>query len=556
LSDGSKENGHRGRETFIVTTFHHRCRIVAMGKYVLLLVLGGAGIYALAQQQTNLQTAEQRSERAKEVLARQAARTGFNAIRAETRTVGQEKCADEVVATVGSMSGTYKTDGLNHGTYQAQVTEVSGVDFGYQIQATGQYDGATVTVDQLIRTSGSRAGIVYGTAGNGKLKQTTKEGSEEYGTAPQIRGMGPLATDLDGAGKRELPYVRKSNQKIEMIDVDAQNQGDTQELVPSNAKEGAPADNKTRLSTGMWKSGQPSVFYADDDHAAIYRTWYSGGGKSGGKGKGKSGSSSNIEKVRSPGNGAQAVLGIDDIDGDHEAELVFADASQHIRYIEGPGEAIRELADGGSGSSSGIGAGGLVDLDGDGTASAIFIDGTNNLRIVNADGTDRTVALDQGSDDGAAKTPPTAIDLDSDDELEIAYVRNESDGPDVEYVDADGSDIRPLCGISVEKGAGLQSVEENNSNMNANEWCADSNVGENENEAENENENDSGKYNYDYEYNYTYKKGAYRYEYDYDYVWSAEANQNPSPSPNPPTGKTCGASNLTPNPTPQPDPNP
>lgn len=527
-----------------------------MGKYVLLIVLGGAGIYALAQQQTNLRTAEQRSERAEEVLARQAARTGFNAIRADMRTEKQEKCADELVATVGPISGTHETDGLNHGTYQAQLKDVSGMDFGYRIQATGRYDSATVTLDKLIQRGENRAGIVYGTEGNGKLKRTTDDGSEAFGTAPKVRGMGPLATDLDGDGDAEIPYVRKANQKIEMIDANAKNQGDTQELVPSNATTGAPATGKTRLGTGMWKSGQPSVFYADEDHQAIYRTWWDSGGGNNGNGN-NGGGSPNIQKVRDPGNGAQAVLGIDDIDGDNEAELVFADASQHVRYIEGPGETIRELANGGSGSSSGIGTGGLVDLNGDGTASAIFINGSNNLRIVNADGTDRTVSLDEGSDDGAAKTSPTAIDLDNDDDLEIAYLRNESDGSDIEYVNADGSNIRPLCGVSVGKAAGLQSVEENKSNVNSNEWCADSNTGENENENENETENDSnGNYSYDYEYTYVYEKGAYRYEYDYNYVWSSEANQNPNPSPNPPSGQTCGASSPAPNPTPQPNPDP
>lgn len=420
-----------------------------MGKYVLLIVVAAAGVWAMAQHRTNLQTAEAEAERGEEVLARQAARTGFNAILAKTRTLAQEKCPDQIVSSVGRISGTYETDGYDHGTYEAWLEEVSGVDFGYRVHAKGQFpdqSGATVTFDRLIRGTENRKGLVYGKEGNGKLKRTTTEGSEEFGSAPQIRGMGPLATDLDGDGKEEVPYIRKSNQKIEMIDKDAKNQGDTQELVPSNAKNGAPADNKTRLSTGTWGSGQSSVFYADEDHEAIYRTWWDGG-------KGKN----NIEEVRRPGNGAQAVLGIDDIDGDGAEELVFADASQHIRYIEQPGGTIEKLENGGVGSSEGIGSGGLVDLDGDGTVSAIFVNGSNNLRVVNADGTDRTIYLDDGSDDGAAKVPPTAINLDNDDDLEIAYIREEDDNPDVEYVDADGSNIRPLCGISVEKGAGLVS---------------------------------------------------------------------------------------------------
>jgi hypothetical protein len=94
-----------------------------MGKYVLLIVLGGAGIYALSQQQSTVRTAEHRSERSEEVLARQAARTGFNAVRAKTRTKAQETCADELVTVVGSISGTYETDGSNRGTYQARLEE-------------------------------------------------------------------------------------------------------------------------------------------------------------------------------------------------------------------------------------------------------------------------------------------------------------------------------------------------------------------------------------------------------------------------------------------------
>jgi hypothetical protein len=163
--------------------------------------------------------------------------------------------------------------------------------------------------------------------------------------------------------------------------------------------------------------------------------------------------------VRTPSDGAQAILGIDDIDGDGNDEFVFADASQHVRYIDEPGGPVEKLANGGSGLDEGIGVGSMADLDGDGTASAIFVNGSNNLRVVNADGTDRTLYLDEGSDDGAAKTPPTPIDLDGDGEREIAYMREEDEGPDVEYVEADGSDTRTLCGISVDESTGLVSTQ-------------------------------------------------------------------------------------------------
>ena len=422
-----------------------------MGKYVLLLVMAAAGVWTLAQQQTTLQTAETEVEREEEVLARQAARTGLNSLLAETRTVAEDKCPDEIPAAVDSMSGTYETGGYNHGTYEAWLEVVPGVDLGYRAHAKGQFpgeNGATVTLDRLIQGTESREGLIYGEEGNGELKQTTTTGSEEFGWSPHAKAMGPLSTDLDGDGKDEIPYVRKDNQKIEMIDADTEEKTDTQELVPSDASEGVPADDKTRLATGTWDGSQESVFYANEDHETIYRvSWDSG-----------SGSATDPDSIATPSDGAQAVLGIDDIDGDGGEELVFADASQHIRYIDGPGGSVEKLENGGAGSSEGIGTGSLVDLNGDGTASAIFVNGSNNLRVVNADDTDRTIHLDDGSDDGAAKTPPTAIDLDGDDDLEIAYLREESEGHDVEYVNQDGSSIRSLCGISVDKGAGLVST--------------------------------------------------------------------------------------------------
>ena len=446
-----------------------------MGKYVLLLVVGAAGVWSLAQQRTNLQTAEKETEREEEVLARQAARTGLNALLAETRTVAEDKCPDEIVAAVGSISGTYETGGYNHGTYEAWLEAAPGVNFGYRAHAKGQFpgeNGATVTLDRLIQRTENREGLVYGYRGdegngngNGKLKRTTTEGSEEFGSAPQVRGMGPLATDLDGDGKNEIPYVRKDNRKMEMIDEDAKNQGDTQELVPDDASEGVPADNKTRLGVGSWGGGDPSVFYANDNNDAIYKvSWKQNGG-----GNKNQNDPEKIADLTNSRNGAQAVVGLANINGDGDKELIYADGSQELRYMDKPndgdndkgdheqGSAFPKIPNASAGSSEGIGAGSLVDLDGDGVSSVVFVNTSNNITIANDDGTHRTISLDDGSDDGAAKSPPTAINLDDDDDLEIAYLREEDDDPDVEYVDPNGSNITPICGISVEKSVGLVS---------------------------------------------------------------------------------------------------
>lgn len=411
-----------------------------------MIIVAAAGTWAVTQQDS-ANTAETNAEHGEEALARQAARSGLNTVLSVADEESEDKCAAGVVAAVDTLSGTHETDGYDHGTYEAWLEEEEGVDFGYRALATGQFNEQTITVDRLIREPKSREGIVYGEAGNGDLKRTTPDGSEEIGSPPQIKGMGPLATDLDGDGKDEIPYVRKDNQKLEMMDVDAKNQSDTQTLVPASVSDGVPADAKTRLSTGEWgSSSQKSVFYTNQDYESIYRVSWD------------SGSSTGPELVRTPSDGAQAILGIDDIDGDGNDELVFADASQHVRYIDEPGGPVEKLANGGSGLDEGIGVGSMADLDGDGTASAIFINGSNNLRVVDANGTDRTLYLDEGSDDGAAKTPPTPIDLDADGEREIAYMREEDGGPDVEYVETDGSDISTLCGISVDESTGLVST--------------------------------------------------------------------------------------------------
>ncbi|PSQ71999.1 MAG: hypothetical protein BRD31_02080 [Bacteroidetes bacterium QH_2_64_26] len=418
-----------------------------MGRYVLLIIVGAAGTWAMTQGDL-AQSAETSAEREEDALARQTARSGLNAVLTVAEEESEDKCAAQVVGAVSPLSGTYETGGYDHGTYDAWLEEEPGVQFGFRVVAEGTFDGRTVTVDRLIRKPKNREGIVYGDAGDGDLKRTTPDGSEEIGAPPQVKGMGPLATDLDDDGKDELPYVRKDNQKIEMVDADAENQGDAQTLVPSSVSNGVPADAKTRLSTGTWDGSQESVFYANEDHETIYRVAWDADADA----------ATTPEEVVSPSDGAQAMLGIDNIDDDDPAELVFADASQHVRYVDEPGGPVEKLANGGSGLDEGIGVGSMADLDRDGTASAVFINGSNNLRIVDADGTDRTIYLDEDSDDGAAKTPPTPIDLDGDGEREIAYMREEDEGPDVEYVEADGSDINTLCGISVDESAGLVSA--------------------------------------------------------------------------------------------------
>ncbi|PSP48910.1 hypothetical protein BRC75_05245 [Halobacteriales archaeon QH_7_69_31] len=141
--------------------------------------------------------------------------------------------------------------------------------------------------------------------------------------------------------------------------------------------------------------------------------------------------------VATPGTGVQAVSGVGDVDGDGDDGLVFADASQTLRYLE-PDGSTATLEDGQTGSNVGIGAGAVTDLDGDGVASIVAVDGNNDVKIVcasTADGGEGTTVITAAD---AEKSPPTVADVDDDGNEEIADV-GRADGK-VKYVDdVDGS---------------------------------------------------------------------------------------------------------------------
>ena len=152
--------------------------------------------------------------------------------------------------------------------------------------------------------------------------------------------------------------------------------------------------------------------------------------------------------VGTPGNGVQAVSGIGDVDGDGDDELVFADASQTLRYLEPDGTTVT-FQDGQTGSNVGIGAGAVADLDGDGVASVVAVDGNNDVKIAgnsSADGGEGSTVITAAD---AEKSPPTvADDDDGDDEIvypgrangEVKYVDDVNGSNDVAYLHDDGGD--------------------------------------------------------------------------------------------------------------------
>jgi hypothetical protein len=212
--------------------------------------------------------------------------------------------------------------------------------------------------------------------------------------------LGPADGDLTGDGTADTPFVEGGDA---IVLTNATNETTT--VADSSDIDGSIAGSKTRLAVGSWNDSPESVFFVDENHDTLYRVTPSG---------------SPVE-VATPGNGVQAVSGIGDVDGDGDDELVFADASQQLRYLEADGTTAT-LEDSQAGSNVGIGAGAVADLDGDGVASVVAVDGNNDVKIIGAstaDGGEGTTVIAAAD---AKKSPPTVADVDGDGDDEVVYV--------------------------------------------------------------------------------------------------------------------------------------
>jgi len=244
-----------------------------------------------------------------------------------------------------------------------------------------------------------------------------------------VAATGGATTDIDGDGDREVPYVNASG-AVKVVDAG----GNTMTIADGSGVSGSVETDKTRIAAGTWDGSPDSVFFVDENHDRLLRAAPGG----------------STVTVATPSDGAQAVLGVDDVDGDGTDELVFTDASQQVRYLDPDGSGgtdVREVPNAQAGSNNGVGAGTLADLDGDGTPAIIVIDGSNNIVISRepSGGGTETVTLNDEADE-AAKAPLTAADVDDDGALEIVYVTSSDGGRVVKYVDdvGDANALRVL----------------------------------------------------------------------------------------------------------------
>lgn len=280
------------------------------------------------------------------------------------------------------------------------ISPDTGSDSGAKSSATAFPDGVVFTGSD---------GDVLQIAGDGGTVTTLAEDSA-------VEGVGGPPADITGDGSPDLPFVTDS-ETIEVIDPG----GNVTTVAGTGSIE--IATEKTRLAAGRWNGSDTSVFFVNEDNDAIYRAAPSG---------------SSIE-VATPGDGAQSVVGVGDIDDDGTDELVFGDGSQTLRYLEPDGNV--ETTGVTTGSNNGIGTGTLADFDNDGQPRVAVVDGGNDIRLVDDEGGSTVTSTDvNGSSKPQAKKAPTAAaDVDGDDTTELVYVGND-DGK-LKYLDDIGETI-------------------------------------------------------------------------------------------------------------------
>jgi len=234
--------------------------------------------------------------------------------------------------------------------------------------------------------------------------------------------LGSPTADVTGDGSADLPFVTDS-ETVKILTAD----GDVQTVATSSDISGSIEASKTSVAVGRWDGSPTSVFFADQNHGKIYRATPSG--------------SPQVAVDLSGGsqNGVQAISGFGDLDADGTDELVYADASQTLRYVQPDGSVVSTSLS--LGSNNGIGTGSIGTLDGYPGDVATAVDGGNYLVVVSDAGTDKITSSDVAGSEApqAAKAPTALADVDGDGANELVYVG--SDNGKAKFLDGFGGTL-------------------------------------------------------------------------------------------------------------------
>ncbi|MFB6293960.1 MAG: hypothetical protein ABEH60_06835 [Halonotius sp.] len=311
-----------------------------------------------------------------------------------------------------SISGTVSAGGSGAASVRITATEIAstGDEPTVSIQATRTIpiNIASGSGKFIIGITNKKKVELYQAANSGSdtvTKIFPTNGFKNAGGA--VKAIGTISSDIDGDGKPDLVAIKNQN-KIMFVDEDGKLKLNTKDdFVSLNS---AKADTqKTTLSTGSWKGYD--IFYPSKNHDKIYAISQTSSGWT------------DPEGIVAPGNGVNGILPPADIDNDGIDELVFADGSQQIRYVD-KNLNITKVTGGGVGSSNNIGVGPVATIDG--RTLMPTVDGSNNIKFLgppkSGSGTVKKRAVFKGVD--AAKSRITVADIDRDGKQEVVYLTN------------------------------------------------------------------------------------------------------------------------------------
>jgi len=332
------------------------------------------------------------------------------------------------------VDGNYRTD------VDVTVLEERAWKPGSTARLTARFDlDENETMRVIVRVSGAedvlafdavggpelpREAVVYTTA-VGSLRSVAPDGTtESYGVT--AAAIGPKEIDFDDDDRLEIPFVRPDG-TLAIVD----ESGDAEDLA-TGAKTAS-----TLLAVGTWRH-ETSVFYVNEsDDGYVYRV----------------GTDAGPERVFADGAPirASAIGGVADYNDDGDPDLVYANSTANVTYVDGKtthdvGRSV--------GTSSGVGIGAPREFDGTAPVRIPFVDAGGEVALLSAANA-KSILTGSGP---ATETPVAGIDWTDDGSREVVFVDAATgtlyyvrlDGTVVEITDPDGDPIAadPETGVA------------------------------------------------------------------------------------------------------------